>query len=111
MSENRGTTEQLQTFEGFRSNFLLGRISATAEAIAALGRIPYDLLARHAVNDHGTVTRKERAANQASMQGSPHSPVGGPIFSRYRADPTSVRSAWITIRTDDTWSETRIDIE
>lgn len=97
---------------GFRANFLLGHITITDEALRALGRFPYDLIARHAVNDHGSVTRKELQKNLVGLHGDGRlSPVGGAIKSRYRANPTAVRSEWIVIETNDSWSVTTITVE
>lgn len=88
-----------------QSNFLLGAIQMTPKARAKLKRLPYDLLARHAVNDHGTITPRERKRNELSMQ------TLGPVRSRYKADPTNFKAGWILIDTNDDWTETLIWLE
>ena len=79
-----------------QTNFLLGLIQLTEPARMTLKRLPYDLVARHAINDHGTISKRQREQNALSMQ------VIGPIVSRYRADPTDPRSPYVRIETDAT---------
>ena len=88
-----------------RTNFLLGELRITEPARMALKRIPYDLVCRHAINEHGLVTRKELEANLHGMQ------TLGAIVSRYKADPTDPASKFVVIRTSDTWDETVITLE
>lgn len=88
-----------------RSNFLLGSLLLTEKARLALRRQPYDLVARHAVNEHGNITAKELQQNIASMHSL------GPIVSRYKADPTNARSPNILVITKKSWCETVVSIE
>lgn len=70
-----------------------------------LKRQPYDLIARHAINEHGRITREERERNERGMK------TLGPIISRYKADPTNPRSRNVIIYTRDTWDETLVTLE
>ena len=88
-----------------QSNFLLGTLKVTDEAHMVLKRAPFDLLARHAINEHGDITEKERKENEYGMK------VLGPIKSRYKADPTNPRSPNVLICTAPSWTETLIKIE
>jgi hypothetical protein len=88
-----------------QTNFLLGSLQITEDAQAELKRLPYDLLARHAINDHGLITDAERQQNAHSMR------VIGTITSRYLVDPTNPRAGHVRIETDRTWSETLISLE
>lgn len=88
-----------------QTNFLLGTIKMTDPAHTALKRQPYDLIARHAINEHGLITAKERAANEASLR------TVGPIISRYKADPTNPRSKTIVVLTKELWDETLISLD
>ena len=88
-----------------QTNFLLGAIEITEPARLLLKRVPLDLIARHAVNEHGTLTRAERARNELSMK------TIGPIKSRYRVDPTKTFTPHIVIETDKGWSTTIIRVE
>ena len=88
-----------------QTNFLLGSLQLTERARMTLKRLPYDLVARHAVNEHGTITARERKRNALSML------TIGPIVSRYRADPTDPRSPYVRIETSADWGTTTISIE
>lgn len=70
-----------------------------------LKRVPYDLIARHAVNEHGQLTAKENIANLAAMK------TVGPIMSRYMIDPTDRAKGNIVIVTRATWDETLVRLE
>ena len=96
-----------ETLEGqeMQTNFLLGSLKLTEQARRTLKRLPYDLVARHAINEHGVITSRERKRNALSML------TIGPIKSRYRANPTDPRSKYVVIETDATWSETIISVE
>ena len=87
------------------TNFLLGSLQLTAQARMVLKRLPYDLIARHAVNDHGLATEAELKQNELSMQ------IIGVITSRYHVDPTNPGAGCVRIETDETWSETLISLE
>ena len=88
-----------------QTNFLLGTLKLTESARMALKRQPFDLIARHAVNEHGLITAKERASNERSMK------TLGPILSRYKLDPTNPRSPNVLIYTRDKWDETLVTLE
>lgn len=88
-----------------QTNFLLGALLLTDPARMALKRQPYDLICRHAIGEHGSITKAERAMNERSMQ------TIGPIVSRYRVDPTNPRSRNVVILTKNTWQETLIALE
>ena len=85
-----------------QSNFLLGALRITESARLVLKRQPYDLIARHAVNEHGLITEAEAKENERSMR------TLGPIVSRYRSDPTDDKSPIVTILTKECWDETLI---
>ena len=87
------------------ANFLLGSLAVTEAAAARLGRTPLDLIARHAVNDHGVLTREEVLTNMKSMKSM------GRIISRYPIDPTDPQAGFIVVETDDAWHETVARIE
>lgn len=88
-----------------QTNFLLGTIKLTEPARMTLKRQPWDLIARHAVNEHGRITKEEREMNEMGMK------TLGPIISRYKADPTNPRSPDVVIYTFNTWNETLVSIE
>lgn len=88
-----------------QSNFLLGTLRITENARASLRRIPYDLIARHAVNEHGQVTRREDRRNQIAMK------TIGEITSRFRVDPTDPTQGNVLIVTYATWDETLVKLE
>ncbi len=87
------------------SNFLLGTLRVSRGAKAKLKRIPYDLIARHAVNEHGALTSKEGIANLAAMK------TVGQIMSRYLIDPTDKSKGNIVIVTRASWDETLVRLE
>lgn len=87
------------------SNFLLGTLRLTEPARLVLKRQPYDLICRHAINDHGLITKKEALANEDGMK------TLGAIISRYKADPTDPKSPNVVIFTRDSWDETLITLE
>ena len=87
------------------SNFLLGTLRVSKGAKVKLKRIPYDLIARHAVNDHGDLTKSEERANTASMK------TVGAIMSRFQVDPTNAKSGKVVVITRATWDETLVKLE
>jgi hypothetical protein len=87
------------------ANFLLGSLKITEPAKLVLKRIPLDLIARHAVNEHGLVTPREQRANEKGMR------TVGLIISRYKADPTNPESCNIIIKTHPHWDETTVSVE
>lgn len=88
-----------------RTNFLLGELHITPAAKRKLGRVPLDLIARHAINEHGLITHTECERNIAGWL------HGGPIMSRYRADPTNPRAGNVVVITDDGWQNTTVKLE
>jgi len=87
------------------ANFLLGRITVRVAVIRKLGRAPLDLVARHAINDHGQITSDERAANLAAMK------LAGEIVSRYPVDPTDPRKGMVRVTTVASWGRTVVSLE
>ncbi|MFE1573691.1 hypothetical protein ACFIQG_17975 [Comamonas odontotermitis] len=87
------------------SQFLLGQISIRPEVRKLLGREPLDLVARHAVCEHGQITRRQFLLNKEGYN------TGGEIRSRYRADPTDKNSPYIEVITRATWNETVVVLE
>jgi hypothetical protein len=87
------------------SNFLLGTLRVSRGAKVKLKRIPYDLIARHAVNEHGQITKSETVANIASMK------TVGTIKSRYKIDPLDPTSGFILVVTRRSWDETLVKLE
>lgn len=87
------------------ANFLLGTLSVTEAAAARLGRTPLDLIARHAINDHGVITQAEARRNQISMKRL------GPILSRFQIDPTDEKQGHVLVITDEEWKSTTVQLE
>jgi hypothetical protein len=87
------------------SNFLLGTLRVSRGAKVKLKRIPYDLIARHAVNEHGSLTNAETITNLANMK------TVGPITSRYSVDPTNKALGNVVIITRASWDETLVKLE
>ena len=88
-----------------QTNFLLGSLQLTQQARMELKRLPYDLVARHAINEHGIITKAEQRRNAVSML------TIGPIRSRYMVDPTNPKYKFVLIETSATWVETIISLE
>lgn len=87
------------------SNFLLGNLRITEGAQMRLKRIPYDLIARHAINEHGNLTAREVDRNKQNMK------TIGEIMSRYRVDPTDASLGNVVVVTHATWDETLVKLE
>jgi len=87
------------------SNFLLGTLRVSRAAKVKLKRIPYDLIARHAVNEHGNISNDETIANLAAMK------TVGAIMSRYPADPTDRAKGNVVVITRASWDETLVRLE
>jgi hypothetical protein len=87
------------------SNFLLGSLRITEPAKMSLKRIPYDLIARHAVNDHGRVTNRELRLNSMSMK------TAGQIVSRFPIDPRDTSLGFVMVVTHESWDETLVKLE
>ncbi len=88
-----------------QSNFLLGALQITPDALMVLKRLPYDLVCRHAINEHGVISKSERKRNEHSML------ILGPLRSRYMVDPTDPKTRFVLIETDASWGETVISLE
>lgn len=88
-----------------RANFLLGELHITPAARRKLGRMPLDLIARHAINEHGYITQEECERN---IQGWLNA---GPIKSRYFIDPTNHRAGTVVVETDEGWLNTTVKLE
>jgi hypothetical protein len=88
-----------------RSNFLLGTIVVTDPVRSKLGRTPLDLVARHAVNDHGVVTLRELRANQRALA------TADKIISRYAVDPTDSSQGFIEVITNESWATTTVKLK
>lgn len=87
------------------SNFLLGTLRVDSEVRDMLGRVPLDLIARHAINEHGCLTASEAKKNLRGMKDC------GQIMSRYVADPTDPNSPHVLVVTSDNWTETTVTLE
>lgn len=87
------------------TNFLLGEITVTATALATLGRMPLDLVARHAVNEHGSITPRERRQNLLAME------TGGAIISRYPINPNQPGLGRVMVITQKSWGSTAVQLE
>lgn len=87
------------------ANFLLGTLTITETAKLSLKRIPYDLIARHAINDHGTLTAREQRRNEIAMK------TVGKMLSRYRVDPTDPGKGNVLVVTSATWDSTLVQLE
>ena len=90
---------------GMKSDFLLGTLKITPAAKSLLKRLPYDLICRHAIGDHGFVSDEEKRSNERAKT------TLGKIISRYRADPTDEQSKSVLVTTERTWTETVVSIE
>jgi hypothetical protein len=88
-----------------QSMFLLGQIKITPAARRTLKRLPYDLIARHSVLDHGQIDESQWAENELGLR------TMGRILSRYRVDPTDPDTSFVLIVTEETWRETVISLE
>lgn len=87
------------------ANFLLGTLAISENARLKLKRIPYDLIARHAVNEHGKLSRREQHRNVIGMK------TIGEITSRYAIDPTDEAQGNVLVVTQRAWNETVVKLE
>ena len=88
-----------------QSNFLLGTLSVLENALLKLKRIPFDLIARHAINEHGKLTPRELHRNVVGMKHI------GEITSRYAVDPTDATQGNVLVVTLQAWNETVVKLE
>lgn len=86
------------------TKFLLGDLVITDGARQLLKRVPLDLVARHAVLEHGIITKREAASNARGLL------TRGPIRSRYRADPTNLKSRYVVVDTNELWTSTLVSV-
>ena len=87
------------------ANFLLGHLRVTPDARIKLKRLPLDLIARHAVNDHGNITRREAKLNEIALKRT------GRIVSRYFLDPTDHSQGSVMVVTHESWDDTVVKLE
>ena len=87
------------------SNFLLGTLKVTDAARDKLNRTPLDLVARHAVGDHGLVSNMTLKKNQAAMK------TADAITSCYYIDPTNPAEGRVLVVTDECWETTTVKLE
>lgn len=87
------------------SHFLLGQLKIDDAATKKLGRCPLDLIARHAINEHGKITPDELADNMRSLKDC------GAIKSRYMVDPTNPAAGFVIVETSESWAETTVTLE
>ena len=87
------------------SNFLLGTLLISENARLKLKRIPSDLIARHAVNEHGKLSRREQHLNVIGMK------TIGEITSRYAVDPTDETQGNVLVVTQHAWNGTIVKLE
>jgi len=88
-----------------QTNFLLGTLKMSHRARKALRREPYDLIARHAINEHGLISEREQKQNELSMKNL------GELVSRYRVDPTDPKKGTVIVKTSVSWRETTVCLE
>ena len=86
------------------ANFLLGTLIYEESVEAAIGRNPLDLIARHAVCDHGIVGRRQKVRNRVALG------ERGEIVSEYRLNPLHPEDGSIRITTSAGWGETVVSI-
>ena len=87
------------------SNFLLGTLCVTDAAKIKLGRVPLDLIARHAINEHGLAPIRRKRLNDLHMR------TAGEIVSIYLVDPTDPAQGRVVITTDAEWATTEVKLE
>lgn len=88
-----------------QTNFLLGTLKMSRRSRTSLQRGPYDLIARHAINEHGSVTDREHKMNEVAMT------TLGEVVSRSEVDPTNPRKGTILVKTSASWKETTVCLE
>lgn len=86
-------------------NFLLGKLIVESDVRDLLGRTPLDLVARHAICEHGIVGPRRLKINADSAQHI------GEIQSEYLADPTDPSKGTVVVTTSDDWSETTVRLK
>lgn len=87
------------------SNFLLGELKISDATRLKLKRTPLDMVARHAINDHGLVTALERKRNQIAMR------TAGQILSRYMINPLDPNEGYVEVITEECWGATRVKLK
>ncbi len=86
-------------------HFLLGQLKIESRVSKKLGRCPLDLIARHAINEHGKITPDEMAENLRAVKEC------GTIKSRYMVDPTDPTAGFVLVTTDEGWAHTTVTLE
>lgn len=87
------------------SYFPLGETLITEDAIAAIKRIPTDLILRHALLDFGRVSAAIAARNRRALKG------GGQITSMFAIDPTDEHTKLLHVITTADRSKTYVCCE
>lgn len=87
------------------SNFLLGELNVHENVLRVLQREPLDLVARHAICEHGLVSEREREHNAIAIK------TGDAIVSRYLIDPTNPARGRVMIVTRKGWDSTTVQLE
>ena len=86
------------------ANFLLGTLIYEESVEAAIGRNPLDLIARHAVCDHGIVSRRQKVRNRVALDEHDE------IVSEYHLNPLHPEDGSIRFTTSAGWGETVVSI-
>lgn len=89
------------------NRFLLGRIHVDDEVRRLLGRTPFDMVARHAVCDHGLVSQRRKKLNAIALSDSQG---GGDIQSEYIANIAHPEHGRIRIVTTEGWADTYVSL-
>lgn len=87
------------------SNFLLGQLKVSTATKIKLKRTPLDLIARHAVGDHGLATQRELKRNQLALQ------TADQIVSRYYVDPANPTRGQVVVTTNEHWDTTTVKLD
>lgn len=87
------------------SNFLLGELKVSDATKTKLKRTPLDMVARHAINDHGIITALERKRNQLAMRDA------GQIISRFMVNPLDPSEGYVEVTTEECWGCTQVKLK
>lgn len=87
------------------TKFLLGSLKIDDSVKKVLGRVPLDLVSRHAVCEHGVVTPRRYKQNMLSLQ------EAGEIQSEYLIDPTQPKQGTVIVTTSSGWGETIVSLK
>lgn len=86
------------------STFLLGKITVNDSVREAMHRTPLDLIARHAIGEHGDISPRQEKQNKLSLRN------GGEIRSEYLIDPTDASKGRVSVVTIEGWGETHVSL-